>query len=142
MLPEPIYIPAVKDLKDDVKTSESTPFGKVLGILLKAIEPGLSQERSLFEQLNAKLNRVLQPDGNEKDDRLPPVRAIEETVERFVRDSFKTVKLRIVIPPPELKTILSSALIYADDGVDGLIETKGDGLHELSSLQSYGLTLN
>ncbi len=109
MLPEPIYIPAVKDFKDDVKTSESTPFGKVLGILLKAIEPHLTEEKTLFEQLNKKLNRVVQPDGTERDDRLVPVKTIEETVERFVQDTFKTVKLRITIPPPELKTVLSSA---------------------------------
>lgn len=128
MLPEPIYIPAVKDLKDDVKTAESTPFGKVLGILLKAIEPHLSGEKELFDKLNAKLNRVTLPDGTEKDERLAPVKTIEETLERFVQDSFKAVKLRITIPPPELKTVLSSALIYANDGVDGLIDTKGDGL--------------
>ena len=34
MLPDPIYIPAVKDLADDIKTTESTPFGKILAILL------------------------------------------------------------------------------------------------------------
>lgn len=128
MVPEPIYIPAVKDLKDDVKTGESTPFGKVLGILLKAIEPHLSEEKTLFEQLNSKLNRVLLPDGTESDNRLTPVKTIERTVEKFVQDSFRAVKLRFVIPPPELKTVLSSALIYANDGVDGLVETKGDGL--------------
>jgi predicted ATP-dependent endonuclease of OLD family len=128
MLPEPIYIPAVKDLKDDVKTTESTPFGKVLGILLKAIEPHLSEEKSLFDQLNEKLNRTVRLDGTEIDARLVPVKTIEETVERFVQDSFKAVKLRITIPPPELKTILSSAVIYANDGVDGPIDTKGDGL--------------
>jgi len=127
MLPEPIYIQAVKDLKDDVKTSESTPFGKVLGILLKAIEPLLSEEKTLFEQLNAKLNRVALQDGTEKDERLDPVKTIEKTVERFVQDSFKTVKLRISIPPLELKTVLSSAQIYANDGVEGLIDSKGDG---------------
>ncbi|MGA2532722.1 MAG: ATP-dependent endonuclease [Candidatus Aminicenantales bacterium] len=140
MLPEPIYIPAVKDLKDDVKTSEGTPFGKVLGILLKAIEPHLTEEKTLFEQLNKKLNRVIQPDGTEKDDRLVPVKTIEETVERFVQDSFKTVKLRITIPPPELKAVLSSALIYANDGVDGLIDSKGDGLRRaivFAILRSY-----
>lgn len=140
MLPEPIYIPAVKDLKDDVKSNESTPFGKVLGILLKAIEPHLAEEKTLFEQLNKKLNRVIQPDGTEKDDRLIPVKTIEETVERFVQDSFKTVKLRITIPPPELKTVLSSALIYANDGVDGLIDSKGDGLRRaivFAILRSY-----
>jgi hypothetical protein len=140
MLPEPIYIPAVKDLRDDVKASESTPFGKVLGILLKAIEPHLAEEKTRFEHLNKKLNRVIQPDGTEKDERLVPVKTIEETVERFVQDSFKAVKVRITIPPPELKTVLSSALIYANDGVDGLIDSKGDGLRRaivFAILRSY-----
>ncbi|MBK8126950.1 MAG: ATP-dependent endonuclease [Elusimicrobia bacterium] len=140
MLPEPIYIPAVKDFKDDVKTSESTPFGKVLSILLEAIEPKLEEERGLFEKLNKKLNRVAHPDGTETDDRLVPIKTIEETIERFVQDSFKTVKLRITIPPPQLKTVLSSALIYANDGVEGLIDSKGDGLRRaiiFAILRSY-----
>ncbi len=140
MLPEPIYIPAVKDLKDDVKTTESTPFGKVLGILLKAIEPLLAEERTLFAQLNAKLNRVTQADGSETDERLTPVKTIESTVERFVQDSFKAVKLRITVPPPELKAVLSSAVIFANDGVDGPIDTKGDGLRRaivFAILRSY-----
>ncbi len=34
LLPEVIYIPAVKELSDDLKTSESASFGKLLGILL------------------------------------------------------------------------------------------------------------
>lgn len=140
MLPDPIYIPAVKDLRDDIKTTESTPFGKVLGILLKAIEPDLTQERTLFQQLNVKLNRVVQGDGTESDDRLQPIRTIEETVQRFVQESFRNVRLRITIPPPELRTVLSSALIYANDGVDGLIDTKGDGLRRavvFAILRSY-----
>ena len=140
MLPERIYIPAVKDLKDDVKTAESTPFGKVLGILLKAIEPQLSQEKNLFDQLNSKLNRVTSSDGTVKDERLEPVKTIERTVERFVQQSFQAVSLRITIPPPELKTVLSSALIYANDGVEGLIDSKGDGLRRaivFAILRSY-----
>jgi predicted ATP-dependent endonuclease of OLD family len=44
MLPEPIYIPAVKDLTDDIKAKEGSPFSKILGILLKAIEPDLTPE--------------------------------------------------------------------------------------------------
>jgi len=37
-LPDPIYIAAVKDLKDDVKTKETTTFGKLLGVLLRFLE--------------------------------------------------------------------------------------------------------
>lgn len=140
MLPDPIYIPAVKDLADDIKTTESTPFGKILGILLRAIETKLPDTQELFEELNSKLNRVVQKDGTEIDGRLDEVKLIESTVEKYVQESFANVGLRITIPPPELKTIFSSARIYANDGVDGLIETKGDGLRRaivFSILRSY-----
>ena len=140
MLPDPIYIPAVKDLADDIKTTESTPFGKILAILLRAVETKLPDAQKLFEELNSKLNRVQQADGTLIDDRLEEVKLIESTVEKYVRDSFADVALRITIPPPELKTVFSSARIYANDGVDGLIETKGDGLRRaivFSILRSY-----
>ena len=35
MFPEPIYIPAVKDFSDEIKTKESTSFGKLIKILFK-----------------------------------------------------------------------------------------------------------
>lgn len=140
MLPDPIYIPAVKDLADDIKTTESTPFGKILAILLQAVESKLPDAQRLFEELNAKLNRVQQPDGTFVDGRLDEVKLIESTVEKYVRESFADVELRITIPPPELKTVFSSARIYANDGVNGLIDSKGDGLRRaivFSILRSY-----
>jgi len=140
MLPDPIYIPAVKDLADDIKTSESTPFGKILAILLQAVESKLPDAQRLFEELNTKLNRVQQPDGTVVDGRLDEVKLIESTVEKYVRESFADVALRITIPPPELKTVFSSARIFANDGVDGLIDSKGDGLRRaivFSILRSY-----
>lgn len=140
MLPEVIYIPAVKDLADDIKTTESTPFGKILAILLQAVESKLPDAQKWFGELNAQLNRVEQPDGTVMDGRLEEVRLIESTVQKYVRESFADVDLRITIPPPELKTVFSSARIYANDGVDGLIDSKGDGLRRavvFSILRSY-----
>lgn len=140
MLPDPIYIPAVKDLADDTKTTETTPFGKILAILLRAVENKLPDAQELFDKLNSKLNRVHQADGTIVDNRLDEVKLIESTVERYVRESFANVALRITIPPPELKTVFSSARIFANDGVDGLIDTKGDGLRRaivFSILRSY-----
>lgn len=140
MLPNPIYIPAVKDLADDIKTTESAPFGRILAILLQAIEPQLPDAKKLFEELNGKLNRVQQLDGTIVDGRLEEVKLIEATVEKYVRESFADVALRITIPPPELKAVFSSARIYANDGVDGLIDSKGDGLRRaivFAILRSY-----
>ena len=140
MLPTRIYIPAVKDLADDIKTTESASFGKILAILLQAVEPKLPDVQALFEDLNSKLNRVEQPDGELVDGRLDEIKLIELTVKKYIRETFADVDLRITIPPPELKTVFASARIYANDGVDGLIETKGDGLRRavvFSILRSY-----
>lgn len=141
LLPEPIYIPAVKDLSDDVKTAATTPFGRILKVLLDVIAPKLAEQQVLFDGLNAKLNRVMTPDGQvSEDQRLSEIKLIEATVEKFIQESFSEVRLRIEMPPPKLQTILSGAQIIVDDGVEGLIDTKGDGLKRavvFSILRSY-----
>src|SRR5690606_27491976 len=128
MLPERIYIPAVKDLGDDTKTAESSSFGKILSIVMKSIEPLLADEAGLFDKLSKKLTRMPGPDGQTTDGRLPLIQEIERTIQRYVQESFARVKLEIEIPPPELRSVLSTARILADDGVRGPLELKGDGL--------------
>jgi hypothetical protein len=140
MLPERIYIPAVKDLSDDTKTAETSSFGKILAIVMKAIEPLLAEEKDLFDKLSKKLTRVLGADGKLEDGRLPEIRTIEQTIQRYVRESFASVSLEIEIPPPELKSVLATARILADDGVRGPLELKGDGLRRavvFSILRAY-----
>ena len=140
LMPEPIYIQAVKDLSDETKTKEGTPLGKILGILLVAIEDQLSEEKGYFEGLKRKLNRIVLEDGTVQDDRLSHVKIIESTVEQYIQESFTDATLRIDIPPPELKTILSGAKIFVNGGVEGIIDSKGDGLRRatvFSILRSY-----
>jgi predicted ATP-dependent endonuclease of OLD family len=140
MLPERIYIPAVKDLSDDTKTAETSSFGKILAIVIKAIEPLLAEEKGLFEQLSRKLTRLAKADGTVEDNRLEEIKAIEQTIQRYVRESFASVSLEIEIPPPELRSVLSTARILADDGVKGPLELKGDGLRRavvFSILRTY-----
>jgi len=127
-LPEPIYIPGVKDLSDDMKTGASASFGKLLSILLNAIAPELANTEKAFSVLNKSLNRIVDDKGAVSDDRLAAVKEIETIVERYVQNNFPKVRLDVRIPPPEMKTILSSAEVWADDGVKGPITTKGDGL--------------
>lgn len=140
MLPERIYIPAVKDLSDDTKTAETSSFGKILAIVMKAIEPLLAEEKDLFEKLSRKLTRVLDDSGNLVDNRLQEIKTIEQAIQRYVRESFASVTLEIDIPPPELKSVLATARIMADDGVKGPLESKGDGLRRavvFSILRAY-----
>lgn len=127
-LPEPIYIPGVKDLSDDMKTKDSASFGKLLSILLNEVTPDLANAEEAFSFLNKSLNRIVDDKGSMSDEKFAAVKEIEATVERYVQTNFPQVRLDVHIPPPEIKTILGSAEVWADDGVKGPITTKGDGL--------------
>jgi predicted ATP-dependent endonuclease of OLD family len=139
--PEPIYIPAVKDLSDDMKTKEGATFGKLLNILLDVIEEDLQDEKELFENLRKKLNRIYDENGNiVSDERVDKIKKVEETIQKNLNETFKNVSIELQIPQPEIKTILSSASVIADDGVKSSVTNKGDGFKRaitFSILRSY-----
>lgn len=126
--PEPIYIPAVKDLSDDMKSKSTTSFGKVLKILLEEIEEEFSETRNIFEDLRKKLNRVIDEENNEVDERIEKIRLLEERIQSNLSQTFKEVTIELVVPPPELKTIFANADLSIYDGVEGTIDSIGDGL--------------
>lgn len=127
-LPEPIYIEAVKEVSDEVKTTDSATFGKLLGLLLEEVQSQFEGVEEQFKEIQRKLSRVLDDSGALVDDRIEEVKAVEGLINKFVRESFPDVDLTISVPVPKMKTILSSAEISANDGHDGPITTKGDGL--------------
>lgn len=140
LFPEPIYIPAVKDLSDDLKTKESASFGKLLNILLDVIEDDLTEAKETFENLRKKLNRITNEDGSVTDERMDKVKEIETTIQKNLQETFKNVSIELEIPPPEIKTVLSGANLVADDGVKGPIDNKGDGFKRaiaFTILRSY-----
>lgn len=139
LLPEPIYIPAVKNLADDLKTSQSTSFGRLLGLLLEDLTPDLAAINDSLKSLDALLNRVTIDDAV-SDERHQKVKDLERTVEGFLGENFPSVKVELNIPPPELKAILNSAQIFVDDGSKDLVDNKGDGIKRsltFALLQAY-----
>lgn len=128
-LPEPIYIEAVKDVAGEMKTAETATFGKLLKLLLDEVEDEFDDLQTQFQELQRRLSRVLDSNGEPAEDlRLDAVKKIEETVQGFVRESFPGVELRMNVPVPELKTIFSTAEMSIDDGYEGPVTGKGDGL--------------
>ena len=130
LMPEILYIPAVKDLTDELKTKEASSFGKIIRVLLELVNDAdeLSNVRAAFSQLDQLLNRVVADSGEVTDGRLIDVKRIERCVQDFIREQFQSVSVEIEIPPPDLRTIFSSAKIYLHDGVRTDVEAKGDGL--------------
>ncbi|GJM64767.1 AAA family ATPase [Persicobacter diffluens] len=140
-LPEPIYIAAVKDLKDDIKTKESTTFGKLLGILLRFLENTEEFEEisNSFERLHGLLN-VVETEEGVSDDRIQQIINIENQMEKYLKENFPKVEVEISVPKPELKQVFSNSKIFINDGVKDTIETKGDGIKRaltFSLLRTY-----
>jgi predicted ATP-dependent endonuclease of OLD family len=139
LLPEVVYIPAVKDVTDEIKTTESATFGKLLRILFDQIEDQFEDLEAQFADLQTKLSRVVIGDVV-TDNRLSQVRLIEDTIQKFVQHNFPDVKLTLEVPAPKLGTILNSAELHVDDGFEGPISSKGDGLKRavaFAVLQAY-----
>jgi energy-coupling factor transporter ATP-binding protein EcfA2 len=131
LLPEVLYIPAVKDATDEVKTKEASSFGRIIKVLLDLVEGAeeLADISKSLSRLEGYLNRGgVGEDGNVIDERMDAVKKMEQRVQQFVQEQFRHVNVELEIPPPDLKTIFSSAKLYLDDGVRSEIETKGDGL--------------
>ncbi|PPL02282.1 AAA family ATPase [Parapedobacter indicus] len=129
LLPEPIYIAAVKDLKDDVKSKESATFGKLLSILMRFLENSEHFDKitDSFNELHKLLNVVREAELI-TDNRIEKLQDIERQIGSFLSENFPKSKIEIEIPKPELKQVFTNARILIDDGVRDIIETKGDGI--------------
>jgi hypothetical protein len=144
LIPEAIYIPAVKNLTDDLKTSQSTSFGRLLSLLLEDMTPDLAEVTASLGLLNQLFNRTVE-NGAEIDRRHTKVRGLETLVESLLGRNFPSAKIELKIPPPDLKSILSTAQIYVDDGSRDVIDNKGDGIKRsltFALLQAYVLQLS
>jgi len=130
LLPEVIFIPAVKDISDEVKMKESATFGRLIGAVMERLQDTvhMGEIASSLENLNLLLNRAPADDGSETDERIPALREAESAVRTYLREQFPSIDLELAIPPLELKQIFSSARILVNDGVKGEVSTKGDGL--------------
>jgi putative ATP-dependent endonuclease of OLD family len=108
-LPEVIYIQAVKDVADDIKTTDSATFGKLLGILLETVRPKFAGMEKEFEKTQKRMSRVLNDEGELEDGRDAEFLHIENVINGFVAESFPDTSLQLRVPAPELKTIFNNA---------------------------------
>ncbi|MCQ9172442.1 ATP-dependent endonuclease [Corynebacterium amycolatum] len=128
LFPSVIYIEAVKDATVETKTTGTSTFSKLLQLLFNEVSEEFQDIDDQFEALHQKLNRYVTEDGLKVDNRLPAVRIIESTIERFVQASFPGVSLQMEVPPPTLSMLLGETNLLVNDGHTGSVASKGDGL--------------
>lgn len=128
LLPSVIYIEAVKDVSIEAKSTGTSAFSRLLELLFNEVSDQFSDINEQFHAVHQKLNRSLNDGGLEIDARLDAVQRIESTIETFVQSSFPGVSLRMDVPAPTLSMLLAGAELRVDDGHEGAISSKGDGL--------------
>ena len=128
LLPSVIYIEAVKDASIEAKSTGTSAFSKLLELLFNEVSSHFDNINAQFQTVHQKLSRFFDDEGNEKDARLEAVKQIESTIEAFVKASFPGISLTMNIPAPTLTMLLSGAELRVNDGHDGSIASKGDGL--------------
>ncbi|MBV7431952.1 AAA family ATPase [Dermabacteraceae bacterium TAE3-ERU5] len=128
LLPSIIYVEAVKDVSAEAKASGNSAFSKMLKLLFESVSDNFTDIANEFMSVYEKLNISLSEDGQKVDNRLDAVRKIESTIESFVQESFPGISLHMEVPAPSLSMLLAGATISIDDGHQGPVTNKGDGL--------------
>jgi putative ATP-dependent endonuclease of the OLD family len=121
-LPQFIYIPAVRNVLDEAKVTQNSPFGKLLSSVLRQIGAERIQRISdRISEVESFLNRT------QTGERIAEISAIETRLNTLMSD-LMDCDLELELPMPRLQEVLTGARIYANDGVRTLIEAKGHGL--------------
>ncbi|MGB9937400.1 MAG: ATP-dependent nuclease [Methanobacterium sp.] len=142
LLPEPIFIPAVKDVNDDVKTKESATFGKIISLFIDIIEEAniFQDITDIFDDFKNLMNKEQLADGSIVDNRINELIQIERQINSYIQENFPGTEITLKFPQPALKKFISESTITVNDGVDGDIDSKGDGLKRavvFSLLRTY-----
>ena len=128
LFPQVIYIESVKDVSTEIKATGTATFARLINLLFGRIEDQFSDVNSALKRAHTQLSRTTDHRGNEVDERLPAVAAIESQLEANVAASFPGISLSLDVPPPTLVSILSNAQLLIDDGHQSPVTVKGDGL--------------
>jgi putative ATP-dependent endonuclease of the OLD family len=134
-LPMLVFVPAVRDIQDESKSTGSSPFGK----LLKAIVSGVAPEKR--QELEASMATVAKTLN--RGDGAGRLEAITRT-ERQLNDNLKRIfdhcDLELDFQTPDFESLIGSPRLFINDGFRCAIENKGHGLQRatiFAILQSY-----
>lgn len=136
-LPKFFYVPAIKNVEDDLKVLKTNPFGEMINWLTENISDDIKKEFSTKAEtiINEALEKIdKDEDGSSKI--------------KFINDQLNTnlginldCKLELKFGKPKISDIIfPSPQLYADDGYHSEISYKGHGLQRmtiLSLLRTY-----
>jgi len=129
-LPEVVFIPALKSISDEAKSTKTSPFGSLLNWLLTSVQADLRREiqtklDTIFLEALAALPREHDDESGQEITRLE---LINRTLNRYLLRAFGA-SLKVDFKKPEVdNAIFGETTLNADDGFLGEITEKGHGL--------------
>jgi len=136
ILPEFYKVPAVRDIKEEVKFISTTYFGKFLDLLFESDDYDFSNLDDLLEKISIELKRT--------DDDAPLIKGAKE-IEEIMCEQFRNCSLNFKIDTPGRKDLISQIEIFSNDGCETPLSSKGQGVQRafiFSILLLYAQKLN
>jgi putative ATP-dependent endonuclease of OLD family len=134
ILPAYIYVPAVRDVKDEAKYTASSPFGK----LLKKILENVAEERKA--EVEVQLKSVAESfNRNDNGIRIQQIDDLESSINGILSE-YMPAEIEIEFETPSFDKIIQSPRLFSHDGFRSSIENKGHGLQRaviLSILRAF-----
>jgi predicted ATP-dependent endonuclease of OLD family len=121
-LPEFIYIPAVRDILDEARVTQASPFGKLINSVVEKIS---DEQKEMLSKKLQEIESFLNRAGDS--DRIFEIKEIERKLNTLMSELMEC-DVEIEMPMPKLNEVFSTAKIYANDGIRTAIDTKGHGL--------------
>lgn len=117
LLPETIFIPAVKEVSDVTKTTRSAELGQLLSQLSSEIQEELDEAiDQAMADVHKRLNIVSKEDTGELlDERHPGIRSIESRISGYVSETFQDISVSLEFPNPESKVLFDNARVWIEE---------------------------
>lgn len=121
-LPHFVFVPAIRDVVDEAKVTKTNPFGRILYEIVNSIS---EEQRGELEGSLVKLQQRLNRAGGKE--RLKSIVDTELRLNEVLGD-YMQCDLEIEFQPPTMETVLTTPVIFANDGYRNIVSNKGHGL--------------
>jgi putative ATP-dependent endonuclease of OLD family len=125
-MPQLLHIPAIRDVTEETK-NKTDYFGQIISAILQSIPEDQLKE---LDDLNQKVSRMMNYDGQGEDSRLKGIRYLESDFLDFVRPYMAGIKMKLDFPVPDFKST-NVPKILINDGILGPPSSKGHGLQSV-----------
>ncbi|OGC81162.1 hypothetical protein A2943_00735 [Candidatus Adlerbacteria bacterium RIFCSPLOWO2_01_FULL_51_16] len=123
-LPDFLYVPAVKDVKEEAKITEKSRFGQIINAMLSSV----LQDAEL-KKVNEQFTKLLMGENDAQDGRIAQLKEFETMLSEKLSAHMKGTTIKLDVTPPSLKDVFQSGTkIMVDDGISTAIENKGHGM--------------